>query len=437
MALPGMIRPRHVVRPVDATVHRRRVQRLACLAVLAAVLAAAAVPFVPSPAAAASIRVAIIVGPVGEDLTPQYIELAEMAADEAERSGATVLRAYSPNATPRRVLRAVDGANIVIYFGHGTGFPNPYSEILKPEVVDGWGLQGPHARGTHEDDLAKGWLAYYGEAWLAANAHPAPGCVMIYSNACYAPGASEGRLPKPDEPEALAHVANYSRAAFAMGASAYYATDFYGGAARLVGALLDQSGRTFADVFRSEPQFRPAALSRHRHPQVAGTQIWLHRSAYFDGKVDYWYAFAGSPQARMGGAGAGHAADPPHGPTSMTLTGMASSYRFTHGFETTPTVALPVGIGGASAGSKYEWVAVCADRCARLPVVDICDCYYGTDDQRIVNLSQAAWQLISDAPLVEGVIPVHLYLDGEIPAGAGPTALALAVDLKPPGMKLE
>jgi len=121
----------------------------------------------------------------------------------------------------------------------------------------------------------------------------------------------------------------------------------------------------------------------------------------------------------------------------MTLTGMASSYRFTHGFETTPTVALPVGIGGASAGSKYGWVAVCADRCARLPVVDICDCYYGTDDQRIVNLSQAAWQLISDAPLVEGVIPVHLYLDGEIPAGAGPTALALAVDLKPPGMKLE
>ncbi len=165
-----------------------------------------------------------------------------MAADEAERSGATVLRAYSPKATPRRVLRAVEGANIVIYFGHGTGFPNPYSETLNPAVVDGWALQGPRARGTHADDLAKGRLAYYGEAWLAANAHPAPGFVMIYSNACYAPGASEGWLPKPDEREALAHVANYSRAAFAMGASAYYATDFYGGAARLVRALLDQSG---------------------------------------------------------------------------------------------------------------------------------------------------------------------------------------------------
>ena len=65
-----------------------------------------------------------------------------MAADEAERSGATVVRAYSPKATPRRVLGAVDGANIVIYFGHGTGFPNPYSESLKPAVVDGWACRG-------------------------------------------------------------------------------------------------------------------------------------------------------------------------------------------------------------------------------------------------------------------------------------------------------
>ena len=438
MALPAMIRPRGAAQAVDAIVLRRRAQRLARVAVLAVVLAAAALPFTPSPAAAATlIRVAIIVGPVGAELTPQYIELAEMAADEAERSGATVLRAYSPKATPRRVLRAVDGANVVIYFGHGTGFPNPYSETLNPAVVDGWALQGPRARGTHADDPAKGRLAYYGEAWLAANAHPAPGFVMIYSNACYAPGASEGWLPKPDEREALAHVANYSRAAFAMGASAYYATDFYGGAARLVRALLDQSGGTFADVFRSEPEFRPDALSRHRHPQVPGTQVWLHRSAYFDGKVDYWYAFAGQPRVRMAGTAAGHEPAPVPDRTSVSLTGMASSYRFTHGFETTPTVALPVAIGGSSPGSKYRWVGVCADRCARLPVVDVCDCFYGTDDQRIVNLSQAAWQLISDAPLVEGVIPVDLYLDGKIPASAGRTPLALAVDPKPPGMKLE
>src|SRR6185312_10268953 len=120
MALPGMIRK----------------QRLARMTVLAVVLVAAALPFASSPAAAtSSLRVAIIVGPVGGELTPQYIELAEMAAAEAERAGAKVVRAYSPQASPRRVLRAVEGANIVIYFGHGTGFPNPYSKTLNPEVV--------------------------------------------------------------------------------------------------------------------------------------------------------------------------------------------------------------------------------------------------------------------------------------------------------------
>ena len=66
MALPGMIRPRGVAQRGDATFLRRRAQPLARVAVLAAVLAAAAIPFVPSPAAAAAIRVAIIVGPVGE-----------------------------------------------------------------------------------------------------------------------------------------------------------------------------------------------------------------------------------------------------------------------------------------------------------------------------------------------------------------------------------
>jgi hypothetical protein len=71
-------------------------------------------------------HVAIIVGPVGEELTPVYIGLAEAAASAAGH-GADVRRAYSPDATAERVLAAVEGANIVVYFGHGVGSPNPYS----------------------------------------------------------------------------------------------------------------------------------------------------------------------------------------------------------------------------------------------------------------------------------------------------------------------
>jgi hypothetical protein len=34
----------------------------------------------------------------------------------------------------------------------------------------------------------------------------------------------------------------------------------------------------------------------------------------------------------------------------------------------------------------------------------------GTHDQRIANLSHAAWRLVTDAPLVEGLIPVEVHL---------------------------
>lgn len=55
---------------------------------------------------------AIIVGPMGTELTPDCIALADAAADAAEPRGATVTRAYSPDATADKVLTAVAGANI-------------------------------------------------------------------------------------------------------------------------------------------------------------------------------------------------------------------------------------------------------------------------------------------------------------------------------------
>jgi hypothetical protein len=265
------------------------------LAALLIVSLAASIGLPASAAAAASpTRVAIIVGPVGS-LTPTYLHLAELAAAEAERHGASVARAYSPNATPANVLAAVEGAHIVIYFGHGYGHPSPYGG-LNTARQNGWALQGSGARGTHGDSLG-GELAYYGEDWIVANARPVPGFVMIYSNVCYAPGASEGGHRAATEAEALQRVAYYSRKVFQMGGSAYYAVDFDRGAADLVGRLLANRQTSYGTLFATDRRYVPAALRAYGHPISSGQQVWLHRTKYTDGPPNYWYAFAGNPSA--------------------------------------------------------------------------------------------------------------------------------------------
>ena len=407
---------------------------LTLVAMLAASLGLAA----PARGAEPAAKVAIIVGPVGEELTPVYIALAEAAAGAAEARGADVTRAYSPDATAEKVLAAVEGATIVVYLGHGIGSPNPYSTTPNPASVNGWGLNGPRPNG-HADSVADGSLAYYGEAWIAEQARPAPGWVMIYSNACYAPGAGEGQYPPADEATAAQRVSAYSRAPLAeLGASAYFATDYFEGAAHLVGTLLDQPSLPYGDVFASEPRFDPDGLTRLAHASVPGAETWLHRSAYFEGKVDYWYAFAGDPNRTLSGAvgtslaaGTGEAGAPgaanggrplddPMRAADGVVTGMASSYGSSAGYEGQPTVALPLATGGVQAGSAPTWVLICADRCASLPVVDSCPCFAGTPDARVANLSHAAWALVSDMPLEEGLIEVEVYLS-PVAAPTAPT----------------
>lgn len=93
------------------------------------------------------------------------------------------------------------------------------------------------------------------------------------------------------------------------------------------------------------------------------------------------------------------------------VTGTASNYPGTAGFIGQPVVALPGALGGEYSGDIAGFVKVCADRCARLAVVDWCDCYWGSADQRVADLSHAAWSLVTDRPLSAGLVTIRIVLN--------------------------
>ena len=100
-------------------------------------------------------KVAIIVGPVGAK-TDSYRKLGNEAAAAALKFTPNVVRVFSPDATWPAVKKALNGASIVVYLGHGNGWPSRYRNELTPTTQNGFGLN-PHAgAGRHASVLRRG-----------------------------------------------------------------------------------------------------------------------------------------------------------------------------------------------------------------------------------------------------------------------------------------
>lgn len=257
----------------------------------------------PAPAAAAQ-KVAILVGPTAIT-DSHYRPWAEEMADAVSALGATADLRYC--ATPAEAKAAVDGAHIIVYFGHGTGFPNPYSATELPNSVNGWGLRDP-AKSWNASSCGDSVLRYYGEnyltgrtsgnGWAAGPITPAANFVMVYSNACYTPGAGEAR-PAPAESVAHQRVSNYSTPILELGGT-YFATDL--GSERLVELILTNPNERFGRIFELGSGFNANALRRLPHLSIGGAQSWVHRTSSQWLGDDYWYAFAGNPHKTPAGA---------------------------------------------------------------------------------------------------------------------------------------
>jgi hypothetical protein len=299
------------------------------LAVLAA-LALGTVAPVADAAAQRPVRVAIIVGPVG-DLTDAYRAEAEAAASEARRWSSDVVTVYSPNATWPAVRQALQGASIVVYLGHGNGWPSRYRDSLYPATQNGLGLN-PVAG---VDDTAH---QYFGESYIERQIRLAPGAVVVLSHLCYASGNSEPGLPEGTLDQAHQRVDNFAAGWITAGASAVVA-EAHLGPRYYVHALLS-ARRSVEQVWRASPTFNDHTLTfASRRSDGATTLMDPDKAAsgFYRSLV-----LVGRAVSTPGGSGAPAAVAPPVEPPIPSLA--AQGVR----------IGSPVIDGSPIAGSTHQ-----------------------------------------------------------------------------------
>jgi hypothetical protein len=218
----------------------------------------------PSPAAAAGIKVAVIVGPVGSS-TANYIYNAKKYAAQARSYGATVVEVYSPYATWTKVKAATLGAKVVVYLGHGNGSPSPYGAFSR-YTKDGFGLNASSGNGNSN-------TKYWGEYYIASGLKLAPNAVVILNRLCYASGDSEWGSPNPTKTVAKQRVDNYGAAFLRTGARAVFADGITSAAYVLYG--LFKTTRTMAQIFASSPSFVGAYDFKFASVRTPGSTAWM------------------------------------------------------------------------------------------------------------------------------------------------------------------
>jgi hypothetical protein len=193
---------------------RTRSLPLGLVMLLAAVFAVGGLATHAEPTAAAGKKVVIIVGPVGSQ-TANYIYNAKKLAAQARSYGAAVYEIYSPNATWTKVRTYAQGANVLIYLGHGNGWPSPYKPF-QANTKDGLGLNATAGAGNSN---TKYWGEYYVDRYI----NLAPNAVVILNRLCYASGNSEWGRANPTRSVAIQRVDNFGAGFLRANAKAVFA----------------------------------------------------------------------------------------------------------------------------------------------------------------------------------------------------------------------
>ena len=218
----------------------------------------------PTPAAAAGMKVVVIVGPVGSS-TASYKDSARRYASQARSYGASVTEIYSPNATWSRVKAAAQGANVLIYLGHGNGSPSPYGAFSK-YTKDGFGLNRTAWAGNYN-------TKYWGEYYVYSQIHLAPNAVVILNRLCYASGNSEWGTANPTKTVAKTRVQNYASGFLRAGARAIFAEGITSASYILYG--LFRTTRTIGAIFKSSPNWSGSYDFQFQSTRNTAYRAWM------------------------------------------------------------------------------------------------------------------------------------------------------------------
>jgi hypothetical protein len=250
---------------------RQRSVRFLVLTALAATLAVGGIAAHPQVAAAAGKKVVIVVGPAGSN-TSNYIYNARKLASQARSYGATVYEIYSPHATWARVKAYAQGANVLIYLGHGNGYPSPYGPFSKYSK-DGMGLNATDGSSA---------VKYYGEYYIYQAIHLAANSVVILNRLCYASGDSEWGAANPTKTVAIQRADNYGAGFLRTGARAVFAEGI--DSVSYILSSLFRTTRSMQAIFWADPAATHTyafSFASVRTPGKSGLMDPYARSRYY------------------------------------------------------------------------------------------------------------------------------------------------------------
>jgi len=181
-----------------------------------------------------------------------------------------IVKVYSPNATWAAVQAAAQGASVLVYLGHGSGFPNPYVGYLQPNGDNGMGLNSAAGGG---DSNTK----YYGENYMA-QLGLATNAVVLLWKLCYASGDSEWGAGTPTLSVAQTRVDGYA-SGFLRGNARAVIAEGLGSLSPYIDALFT-THETIDQMWKSAPNF-------HNHVMAWGSTRNSGYTSQIDPDLDH------------------------------------------------------------------------------------------------------------------------------------------------------